>query len=79
MIELVDPRASRMLVLFSILIIVLPLSSLFISKFVLSDFFHMDGSASYIGAAVVSIVVVHIVLLGFIVVAFSETKPKKIQ
>nr|CAH8842340.1 unnamed protein product [Trichobilharzia regenti] len=71
MIELVDPRASRMLVLFSILIIVLPLSSLFISKFVLS--------ASYIGAAVVSIVVVHIVLLGFIVVAFSETKPKKIQ
>ncbi|KAF5394544.1 hypothetical protein PHET_11194 [Paragonimus heterotremus] len=69
-----DPGATRTVVFFSLLIITLPLASFFASKFTFTGFFDVSDSSAYIYGAIVSVVVVHIVLLCFVIVAFSDSK-----
>ncbi|TPP56984.1 hypothetical protein FGIG_11374 [Fasciola gigantica] len=71
---LVDSSATRTLVMFSLLIITLPVASFFTSKCVFSSFFHVTDSSAYIYGAIVSVVVVHLILLSFVLVAFSDNK-----
>ncbi|CAH8493621.1 unnamed protein product [Dicrocoelium dendriticum] len=70
----VDPAATRALVLFSLSMIALPLVSLFASHHVFSRVFDISNSSSYIYGAIVAVVTVHIVLLCFVLHAFSDSK-----
>ncbi|GAA49792.1 hypothetical protein CLF_103606 [Clonorchis sinensis] len=82
-----DPAATKTLVFFSLLIVTLPLASFFTSKCVfvgefpgfqlhclVSEVFNVTNSSAYLYGAVVAIVVVHLILLSFVIVAFSDSK-----
>ncbi|KAG5450702.1 hypothetical protein CRM22_003705 [Opisthorchis felineus] len=69
-----DPAATKTLVFFSLLIVTLPLASFFTSKCVFVEVFNVTNSSAYLYGAVVAIVVVHLILLSFVIVAFSDSK-----
>ncbi|XP_076446549.1 vacuolar ATPase assembly integral membrane protein vma21-like [Babylonia areolata] len=63
----------KKMLLFTILMVFLPIFSYFFSKaFVFEGLLGMVGSSSYFYAAIVAIVVVHIILACFLYVAFTE-------
>lgn len=64
----------RKMLFFTIMMTVAPLSSFFISKsFIFEGIFKMESGTSYIYAAFIAVVVVHIILFGFVYVAFRDT------
>jgi hypothetical protein len=60
------------LFLFSAAMFILPIASYFATVSFFSTYYYMPQSDSYIYAVIVSVVVVHIVIAGYIVVAFKE-------
>jgi vacuolar ATPase assembly integral membrane protein VMA21 len=61
---------------FTILMTVAPLASFFISKdYIFEGIFNVSNRSSYTYAAIVAVIVVHIVLITFLFVAFREDIP----
>jgi NADH:ubiquinone oxidoreductase subunit 5 (subunit L)/multisubunit Na+/H+ antiporter MnhA subunit len=63
----------RKMLFFTIMMTVAPLSSFFISKeYIFEGILKMPNSSSYIYSAFVAVVVVHVILFGFVYVAFRD-------
>ena len=63
---------------FTIMMTVAPLTSFYVSKaFIFQGIFRMEDGSSYIYSAGVAVIVVHVILIGFIYVAFRDDRPDK--
>ncbi|CAF0737617.1 unnamed protein product [Didymodactylos carnosus] len=68
----------KKMLFFTLLMIFAPLTSYFVSKeFIFDGFFNMSDRSSYISSVIVTVVVIHVILIGFLVVAFREDKSDK--
>ena len=68
----------RKMVFFTLLMTVAPLGSFFIAKdYVFEGYFQISSRFSYSYSAVVAVIVVHIVLISFLIVAFREKIPNQ--
>jgi hypothetical protein len=68
----------RKMLFFTVMLTIAPLTSFFISKYyVFETIFSMTNNNSYIYAAFVAVVVVHIILIAFLYVAFRDDQPGK--
>ena len=69
---------ARKMLFFTLLMTIAPLGSFFLSKdYVFQGFFNVSYASSYTYAAIVAVIVVHIVLISFLFVAFREDIPMK--
>ncbi|CAF0804116.1 unnamed protein product [Didymodactylos carnosus] len=70
----------RKMLVFILLLIVAPLGSYYASKQLLFDgFFEMSNSNSDYYAVFVTVVVIHILLIGFFILAFRGSPKKKLH
>lgn len=68
----------RKMLFFIILMAVAPLGSFFIAKdYLFEGLLNISNRYSYTYSAVVAVIVVHIVLISFLIVAFKENIPTK--
>lgn len=68
----------RKMVFFTLLMTVAPLGSFFIAKdYIFEGYFQISNRYSYTYSAVVAVIVVHIVLISFLIVAFRENIPNE--
>ncbi|CAF0776683.1 unnamed protein product [Adineta steineri] len=68
----------RKMLFFTLLMTIAPLGSFFIAKdYIFQGIFHISSSSSYTYSAIVAVIVVHIVLISFLIVAFREDIPEK--
>ena len=58
--------------MYSLSMIILPLGSFFLTKFVVSEVFGVDSANLY--AVVVSVIAVHCILIAFVYKAYKEDK-----
>jgi NADH:ubiquinone oxidoreductase subunit 5 (subunit L)/multisubunit Na+/H+ antiporter MnhA subunit len=66
----------RKMLFFILLMAIAPLASFFIAKdYIIEGIFQVSNRNSYTYAAVVAVIVVHIVLITFLIVAFRENIP----
>ena len=69
---------ARKMLFFTVLMTVAPLGSFFFSKdYIFRGIFDVPNASSYTYAAIVAVIVVHIVLISFLFVAFREDIPMK--
>lgn len=60
---------------FTVMMVLAPIASFFISKgFIFEGLFHMEDNSSYIYAATVAVIIVHVILIAFLYVAFREDR-----
>ena len=65
----------RKMLFFTLMFTVAPLTSFFISKgYIFEGIFNMTDGNSYIYAALVAVVVVHVILFAFLYVAFRDDR-----
>lgn len=68
----------RKMLFFTVMLTLAPITSFFVSKsYLFEGMFGMTGSNSYIYAAFVAVVVVHIILIAFLYVAFRDDQSGK--
>ncbi|KAI6176501.1 VMA21-like domain protein [Aphelenchoides bicaudatus] len=68
----------KSLMIYSITILVLPLSSMFVLKRVLfEDYFGYSSSQSMMYSAIVAVVLVHVILVFWIISATADERTKK--
>lgn len=65
------------LFLFSALMFIVPIASYFATIYLFEKYFDIPQSESYIYAVIVSVIAVHLIVAGYIYLAFKEDKPPK--
>lgn len=72
-------NTSRTLLSATFLMLVLPIFSYFLSRRIFKEYFDLSNSSVYIASAVVSVLMVHGVLIGVIILAYKEDQLKSLD
>lgn len=70
-----DGNTLKTLLTFTLMMVTLPIMFYFLSKYIIEDILSMSSASLY--AAVVAVIIVHIVLGLFVYVAWNEDAPSK--